>query len=651
LIGVIKMIFDNNYKTSENEFLQAFHKGKEHFDNNRLEDAKVFLEKAYKIKLNDEKVLNLLGMVYFKLNNLNEAETIYSKLIETNPSIYVLHSNLGLIRLKLGKLEEAKYNLTKALELQPNNPKAQVYLGLLYEKLGNYEVALSYFEKGGATKLIEQLKEKMALEKKKEEEIEEADIIEVIDKKTIAEKEKVLFEEPKPLQKEEIQTPLITEEQLPKTTKIITEEQYPAEHLFPQKEQLDEEYRKKIRTMAQELGVDMRPSHYIEESEQEEEEITPQTIQEQKEIPIETKKEEPSIFAEEESKKEFLPEAKEEVIIEEEKFEEQKEQEIQVETPHENVEISVEQPKEEEIFIKPKAEKKVIEEKIEEKIEIFESRIQEEIIAPHRESETSEITTSKEIGTEFIKEETPAEPEKEKIISVEEVPKEIPIIAPEAQPSIYKPLSLDYFSKDRFYIQPLTGADRFLLVDSHLLEVVLSHEIIIKKGTISSFSGEMKFEPTPFNFKDIPFIKCTGTGIIFLSHERKEILLFSLNNEEVNIEANHFLVAQSTLSIDAKYLIDQNQIPYLNIKGTGTLGISLRSQPLTLNVLSSMPVNIYSDALIAWSGNLSINIIQEEELKNIMVSYEENAIPLEFRGIGDVVVEQGSLWGNRRTKF
>jgi uncharacterized protein (AIM24 family) len=200
-------------------------------------------------------------------------------------------------------------------------------------------------------------------------------------------------------------------------------------------------------------------------------------------------------------------------------------------------------------------------------------------------------------------------------------------------------------------IQPLTGADRFLLVDSHLLEVVLSHEIIIKKGTISSFSGEMKFEPTPFNFKDIPFIKCTGTGIIFLSHERKEILLFSLNNEEVNIEANHFLVAQSTLSIDAKYLIDQNQIPYLNIKGTGTLGISLRSQPLTLNVLSSMPVNIYSDALIAWSGNLSINIIQEEELKNIMVSYEENAIPLEFRGIGDVVVEQGSLWGNRRTKF
>ena len=64
-----------------------------------------------------------------------------------------------------------------------------------------------------------------------------------------------------------------------------------------------------------------------------------------------------------------------------------------------------------------------------------------------------------------------------------------------------------------------------------------------------------------------------------------------------------------------------------------------------------MPVNIYSDALIAWSGNLSINIIQEEELKNIMVSYEENAIPLEFRGIGDVVVEQGSLWGNRRTKF
>lgn len=614
------MFLDDNSQFSESEFLQAFHKGKEHFDNNRLTDAKAYLEKAYKIKPNDEKVLNLLGMLYFKLNDLKEAEEIYSKLIQNNPSIYVLHSNLGLIRLKLGKLEEAKYNLTKALELQPNNPKAQVYLGLLYEKMGNYEVALNYFEKGGATKLIEQLKEKMASLIKEEEEVEEADIIEIIDKK-----EKIIATaEQKPIIEEEKtqQTPIIKKEKIVKEEEMFIEEKF-------DKESAEEDHKKKIKTMAQELGLDMRPSHYIEESEpQEEEEIKifeemPQEKEELSEKPLETEEEE-SIFIEEAKPKESI------FYEEEQKIEEKYEAEVKI------------------------LDNQQIEEKQEQMPIIQQPAQEEETLPPFRETETKELIITKEEQIPKMEEEPKEQiifEEKREEVFLTETKEEParPFITPEV--SIYKPLSLDYFSKDRFYIQPLTGADRFLLIDPHLLEVVLSHEIIIKKGTISSFSGDIKFEHMLLDVEDLSLIKCTGAGILFLSHQRKEILLFSLNNEEVNIEASHFLVAQGTLSISTEYLIEQDQIPYLNVKGTGTLGISLRSQPLTLNVLSSMPVNVYSDALIAWSGSLSIQIIQEESFKNIMVSYEENAIPLEFSGIGDVVVEQGSLWGDRRSKL
>lgn len=645
------MFLKNNPQFSESEFLQAFHKGKEHFDNNRLTDAKVYLEKAYKMKPNDEKVLNLLGMVYFKSNDLKKAEEIYSKLIQNNPSIYVLHSNLGLIRLKLGKLEEAKYNLTKALELQPNNPKAQVYLGLLYEKLSNYEIALNYFEKGGATKLIEQLKEKIA-SMKKEEEIEDADIIEVIDKK-----EKIIAAvEQKPIIEEEKiqQTPIIKEETIEKKEEIFI-----IEDKFTQ-ESAGKDYSKEIRTMAKELGVDMRPSHFIEESEPQEEEGEKEEIKiirempQEKEVilekPFESKIEEENIFIEEEKPKEAV------FSEEEQKIEEKLESEAKI---SESLKIIEKKEKEEKLIPQEKEEIFIQEqEQQQEQILIIPQPTQEEKIVapPFRETETKELIITKKEEEILKLEEEPKEQ-----IRLQDKKEEVPIAETKEEPfepfltpeiSIYKPLSLDYFSKDRFYIQPLTGADRFLLVDPHLLEIVLSNEIMIKRGTISSFSGDIKFEHMPLDIiEDLPIVKCTGAGVLFLSHQRKEILLFSLNNEEVNLEASHFLVAQGTLSISPKYLIEQGQIPYLNIKGTGTLGISIRSQPLTLNVLSSMPVNIYSDALIAWSGNLSIKIIQEETVKNIMVSYEENAIPLEFRGIGDVVIEQGSLWGDRRSKL
>lgn len=230
-----------------------------------------------------------------------------------------------------------------------------------------------------------------------------------------------------------------------------------------------------------------------------------------------------------------------------------------------------------------------------------------------------------------------------------EVPPERPTIITPPDMTVIKPLSLDFFSRDRFYIQPLTGADRFLSVDPHLLEIVLSEEIIIRKGTMSSFSGEIKFDFLKSKGIYTPLIRCQGSGVVFLSHERREIFLFSLNNEEVNIEESHFLVAQGSLTITGKHIEDT--INYLNIKGIGTLGISIKSHPLTLNVLSSLPVNIYSDALIAWSGNLNAQMIGEDEIKGIMTCYEENAVPLRFKGIGDVLVEQGSLWGDRRTKL
>jgi len=590
------MAGEDTSKIIDAEFLQAFHKGKEHFDNNRLEEAKVFLEKARTLKPNDEKVLNLLGMIYFKLNYLTEAEEIYLRLVSTNEGVYVLHSNLGLIQLKLGKFKEAEKSLLRALELQPNNPKAQVYVGLLYEKLGNYQRALEYFSKGGAHKLVEQMKEKIAASKMKEEIIEEAEIIEVIEKRAEEKKAaleakegKIEFEEkikeekvPEGLlripEKEEKEEALMEEGESEKKEVEVefeeTEKETSADMVPPEETYKPPEDLKAIREMATALGVEIKKSPLVEQEVQEE-------------IIIEEKE-----HIKESEKEEIL--AQPQIIEEPAKFEEEKEK-----------------SKEEQEIPQTYAEAVVSEEKV-------------------QEEETPTIVEEKKEAAIF--------PEKEEQV--------VSIIEP-----IYKPLSLDYFSRDKFYIQPLTGADRFLLIDPHLLEIVLSEEVIIRKGSISSYSGKINFELLKFDNVEIPLVKCQGAGVLFLTHERREIFLFSLNNEEVNIEESHFLLAQSSLHIEAKLIESKTGLlNYLNIKGTGTIGITIKSAPLTLNILASMPVNIYSDALIAWSGKVDIKLIEEEQIKGIMARFSENAFPIKFEGIGDVVVEQGILWGDRRAK-
>src|SRR3990172_7697653 len=145
-------------------FLMHLTKGKEYFDHNELEKARIELEAAYHLRPQDEKVLNMLGMTYYKMEMLPQAEEMYVALSAGNPDIYTLQSNLGLIRLKLDKLDLATESLTRALELQAANPKAHFYLGLLYEKKEDWQQALYHFQFAKADKMVSKIQEKIKQE-------------------------------------------------------------------------------------------------------------------------------------------------------------------------------------------------------------------------------------------------------------------------------------------------------------------------------------------------------------------------------------------------------------------------------------------------------------------------------------------------------
>jgi uncharacterized protein (AIM24 family) len=215
------------------------------------------------------------------------------------------------------------------------------------------------------------------------------------------------------------------------------------------------------------------------------------------------------------------------------------------------------------------------------------------------------------------------------------------------------PANLDQFSRDRLYIQPLIGSDRFLLIDPHLLEMIISDRLICRIGTISSYTGNLQFTPRQEGQEIAPFINVTGQGILFLADRRREIFLISLNNETLFVESNHLLVAQSSLRVEPEKIQQKGSkaaLSVVKISGRGTLALTCQTKPLTLNVHEGLPANIPAQAVIAWSGKVVSNVMDDEDLRKIMMSPDDETMFLRFSGTGDVVVEQGGLWGDRRTR-
>jgi uncharacterized protein (AIM24 family) len=213
--------------------------------------------------------------------------------------------------------------------------------------------------------------------------------------------------------------------------------------------------------------------------------------------------------------------------------------------------------------------------------------------------------------------------------------------------------NLDQFSRDRLYIQPLIGSDRFRLIDPHLLEIIISDRLICRIGTISSYTGNLQFTPRQGQKEKVPLIEVSGTGILFLADRRKEIFLISLNNEALYVETHHLLVAQSSLKVEPQIFYQEGtgtSFSIAKISGRGTLALTCHTKPLTVNVHEGLPANIPAKAVIAWSGKLTSEVMDDAELRKIMMNSDDETMFLRFRGAGDVVVEQGGLWGDRRTR-
>ena len=193
----------------------------------------------------------------------------------------------------------------------------------------------------------------------------------------------------------------------------------------------------------------------------------------------------------------------------------------------------------------------------------------------------------------------------------------------------------------------IEGASKtFALHENGFLEINFARSVHVKRGTVSSYSGNLKFvaESGLVGTTAQTLVKAVGQGKIFVYEKGRKTFLLDLNEEFIYVEGHNLLALEDTLTYRVEPIYDstyQRKIDTVKIFGKGSLAISTSIEPLTLRVTREYPLSISSNALVAWTGNLIPQVMDDKTLENLMIENVDDAgFKIRFEGDGVVVSEQ-----------
>jgi uncharacterized protein (AIM24 family) len=192
----------------------------------------------------------------------------------------------------------------------------------------------------------------------------------------------------------------------------------------------------------------------------------------------------------------------------------------------------------------------------------------------------------------------------------------------------------------------IEGASRtFTLHENGFLEINFARNVHVKRGTVSSYSGNLKFiaESGLLGTTAQTLVKAVGQGRIFVYEKGRKTFLLDLNDEFIYVEGSNLLALEDSLTYRVEPIYDaayQRKIDTVKIFGKGSLAISTSIEPLTQRVTREYPLSISSNALVAWTGNLIPTVVDDKSLENVMIEQETSGFKIRFEGDGVVVSEQ-----------
>jgi uncharacterized protein (AIM24 family) len=201
------------------------------------------------------------------------------------------------------------------------------------------------------------------------------------------------------------------------------------------------------------------------------------------------------------------------------------------------------------------------------------------------------------------------------------------------------------------------GQGVFELESERMLEVNLNGNVWAKLGSMTAYHGNVKFEregilehgfgkllKKQFTGEGVYLMKATGNGKVYFSDNGKKIFVLNLDGESICVNGNDVLAFEPSVKWDIKMIrritgMMAGGLFNVKLEGHGMVAFTSHYEPLTLRVTPDQPVMTDPNATIAWSGNLSPDLVTDIQLKSFFGRGSGESVQMKFSGNGFVVVQ------------
>ncbi|MET9802352.1 AIM24 family protein [Streptomyces sp. NPDC006368] len=176
--------------------------------------------------------------------------------------------------------------------------------------------------------------------------------------------------------------------------------------------------------------------------------------------------------------------------------------------------------------------------------------------------------------------------------------------------------------------------DRYAVQNPQLLRVALTghDDVLARKGAMVAYQGLIDFDGEYQNQsrqrarahtgEGLDLMRCSGQGTVYFANLAQYIHVVDVDHEGMTVDSSYVLALDSTLhteviAVDSQYGISGSGKYQLNISGRGKVALMTSGQPLMMEVTPDKYVSVDSDAVVAWSSALRVQMQAQTHSSNV----------------------------------
>ncbi|GAA2400920.1 AIM24 family protein [Streptomyces glaucosporus] len=204
--------------------------------------------------------------------------------------------------------------------------------------------------------------------------------------------------------------------------------------------------------------------------------------------------------------------------------------------------------------------------------------------------------------------------------------------------------------------------DRYALQNPQLLRVLLGghDDVLARKGAMVAYQGLLEFDGEyqsrgqrrrqAQSGENLELMRCSGQGTVYLANLAQYIHVMDVEPEGLTVDSAYVLALDSSLhweviAVDSQFGISGSGAYNLNITGQGKVALMTSGQPLALQVTPDRYVNADSDAVVAWSSSLRVQMQAQTSSQSVFRRRGNTGEgwELSFMGQGYALVQPSEL--------